>query len=115
MRKFNNLITGQLAEEQALAEYVKLGYVPLEQNWRCNEGELDLIVAKRSLIVFCEVKYRSTDRHGLPVVAVTAAKQRRIRELAVRWLGQSKARYRDIRFDVAAVTPTSLELIEDCV
>ena len=60
------------------------------RNWRCREGELDLVVARPGEIVFCEVKTRSSDRFGLPAEAVTPAKQRRLRGLAARYLADAQ-------------------------
>jgi putative endonuclease len=55
------------------------------------------------VIVFCEVKTRRSDAFGLPAEAVTAAKRRRIRGLAARWLAERRVGARQVRFDVASV------------
>jgi putative endonuclease len=82
------------------------GYVVLDRNWRVREGEIDLVVERDRTIVFCEVKTRRSDRFGLPVEAVTARKQQRLRLLAARWLGAHRAHGRGtVRFDVASVVP----------
>ena len=76
----------------------------VDRNWRCSEGELDVVVERGSTVVFCEVKARRNDAFGSPFEAVTPAKQRRLRRLAARWLhARPAARPRDVRFDVAAV------------
>jgi putative endonuclease len=87
------------------------------RNWRCREGELDLVVARDGELVFCEVKTRSSDRFGVPAEAVTFTKQRRLRTLAARFLADHPAasaggRRRGIRFDVAAVMGGKVEVIE---
>ena len=82
------------------------------RNWRCPEGELDLIVREGSTMVFCEVKARTTGAFGTPFEAVTVDKQRRIRRLAAIWLGQSGQRPASLRFDVAGVLAGRLEVIE---
>jgi putative endonuclease len=79
------------------------GYEVVDRNWRCRDGELDLVLAAPGVVVFCEVKTRRGAAYGAPFEAVTAAKQRRIRRLAVRWLADHDARARTIRFDVASV------------
>ena len=101
------------------AWYAGRGYAVLSRNWRCREGELDLIVARDGGVVFCEVKTRTGSAYGGPAEAVTAAKQRRLRRLAARWLGEQRAprRFDEIRFDVACVTlgaggKPDLEVIE---
>ena len=80
---------------------------------RCPDGELDLVVASAGELVFCEVKTRTSDRFGLPAEAVTAAKQRRLRRLAVRFLAEAGgAGGRSLRFDVASVVGERVEVIE---
>ena len=97
---------GRRGEEAVARWYAAAGYQVLERNWRCREGELDLVVARGSTVVFCEVKTRSGDAFGTPVEAVTVSKQRRLRQLAVRWLaGRPGTGQRELRFDVASVRP----------
>ncbi len=77
----------------------------LDRNWRCPEGELDVVVGRDGTVVFCEVKARFDESYGSPFEAVTPLKQRRLRRSAAAWIearppGQ---RPRDVRFDVAAV------------
>ena len=50
------------------AWYQARGYEVLARNWRCREGELDLVVAEGRLYVFCEVKTRTTDEFGARAV-----------------------------------------------
>jgi putative endonuclease len=100
---------GVRGEDAAVAWYRSASYEVLDRNWRRQEGELDVVArsADRRVLVFCEVKTRSSDVFGSPFEAVTAAKQRRIRSLATLWLASSRrggTRYEHIRFDVAAVT-----------
>jgi putative endonuclease len=76
----------------------------VDRNWRCREGELDVVVARGSVLVFCEVKTRRSTAFGVPAEAVTVTKQRRLRTLAMRWLdAHPEARARTLRFDVASV------------
>ncbi len=103
---------GRLGEDRAAAWYVERGWSIVERNWRCREGELDLVVARAGVLVVCEVKARTSDRFGSPAEAVTADKQRRIRHLARLLLHERELRPTSIRFDVAAVHPTRLEVIE---
>jgi putative endonuclease len=100
--------------EQAVAEwYAARGYDLVAQNWRCREGELDLIVRQARLYVFCEVKSRTSSAFGAPVEAVTRDKQARIRRLAARWLeDEAPLRPLSIRFDVASVLAGVIEVIE---
>ena len=63
-------------------------------------------------IVFCEVKSRATDAFGGGLVAVGWAKQRRLRTLAAAWLTATGTHGVDVRFDVAAVTGTRIDVVE---
>jgi putative endonuclease len=110
---------GARGEDLVAAWYTGRGYAVLSRNWRCREGELDLVVARERDVVFCEVKTRTGTGFGVPAEAVTAEKQRRLRRLAARWLGEQRAirGFDEIRFDVACVTlgaggTPDLEVIE---
>jgi putative endonuclease len=106
---------GARGEQLAADWYAARGYRVVARNWRCREGELDLVVAGHGDVVFCEVKTRSSDRFGVPAEAVTPAKRRRLRVLAARFLAEHPAAgagRRGVRFDVAAVTGGEVEVIE---
>jgi putative endonuclease len=94
---------GTSGEAAVACWYEAAGYQVVDRNWRCRDGELDLVVAAPGVIAFCEVKTRRGSAYGAPFEAVTIAKQRRIRRLAVRWLAEHGLRARTIRFDVASV------------
>lgn len=103
---------GAAGEAAAAAWYEAAGYEVVERNWRCREGEIDLIVARGAVVVFSEVKTRSSTRFGVPAEAVTRTKQLRIRRLAATWLRQSTHRAADVRFDVVSVMGRRVEVIE---
>ena len=104
---------GTSGEQLAAEWYEERGYEILARNWRCPEGELDLIVGNGRELVFCEVKTRTTDAFGVPAEAVTRDKQARVRRLAARWLATAgPRRSRSIRFDVAAVVGGRVEILE---
>ena len=110
---------GAQGEELAAGWYTGRGYAILGRNWRCREGELDLVVSRGRCVVFCEVKTRTGTGFGLPAEAVTGEKQRRLRRLATRWLGEQppSVGFAEVRFDVACVTvrggaEPDLEVIE---
>ena len=63
--------------------------------------------------MFSEVKARRTADFGPAAAAVTVAKQRRIRQLAVEWLRAHDLHADSLRFDVVAITGTRLDLITD--
>jgi putative endonuclease len=104
---------GRSGEDAVGQWYRDQGYEVVARNWRCREGELDLVVRLGRLFVFCEVKTRTTVAFGLPAEAVTRTKQARIRRLAARWLqDEAPVRAREIRFDVASVLAGQIEVIE---
>jgi putative endonuclease len=103
---------GAAGEARAAAWYRARGYRVVARNWRCREGELDLVVARGRELVFVEVKTRRTDRFGVPAESVTPAKQRRLRVLASRYIRDTEVRPSAIRFDVVSILAGRLEVIE---
>lgn len=109
------LALGAGGEAAAAAWYRARGYEILDRNWRVRgeiDGELDLVVRKGRLVVVCEVKTRTTMAFGSPALAVNQDKQRRLRRLAAAWLRSHRVRADEIRFDVAAVVGTTVEIYE---
>ena len=104
---------GAAGEALAAAWYEAAGYDVLDRNWRCRDGELDLVCRLGGTVVFCEVKARRTAAYGTPADAVTAAKRRRLRRLAAQWLADRHVRCAVVRFDVAAVTGDEIEVVVD--
>lgn len=90
--------------EQLAAEYLtETGLTVLSRNWRCREGELDLVATDGEQVVVCEVKTRSGDDFGTPAESVTPAKMSRLRRLARLWLSAYHVGWCVVRFDVVAV------------
>ena len=83
--------------------YLRNGFRLIARNWRCGLGELDLVVRRGRLLVFCEVKTRSTISLGGGYEAVTWSKRRRLRRLAEAFVSQTPVRPAATRFDVASV------------
>jgi len=96
----------------AAAWYEANGYEVVARNWRCRDGEIDLILRRGNTIVICEVKTRSSAAFGTPAEAVTRTKQLRLRRLAAQWLHEHQVGGSILRFDVAAVLAGELEVIE---
>jgi putative endonuclease len=109
----SNLARGRWGEDLAASHYRRLGYEVLDRNWRSVTGELDLVLRAGTTVVFSEVKTRRTDGFGPPGAAVSDAKQRRIRQLAMEWLRANDQHPDAIRFDVVAITGTTLDLIDN--
>jgi putative endonuclease len=94
---------GAHGEHIAATYLTDVGLRVLDRNWRCREGELDIVAREGDALVFCEVKARRGVGYGLPVEAVTSAKQRKLRVLAQRWLAAHDEHAPDLRFDVVGV------------
>src|SRR5690606_41974984 len=92
-------VLGAAGEEQAAAWYRDRGYHVLARNWRCRDGELDLVVRRRHEVAFVEVKTRRSTRFGHPLEAVTATTQARLPRLALAHLQATRPRPRPLRLD----------------
>jgi putative endonuclease len=109
---------GRRGEEAALARYRAAGYSLLARNWRCPAGELDLVLRRGGVVVFCEMKTRAGGAFGGGHEAVTWRKQRKLRQLAELFLGGLRTFPAAVRFDVASVlarpgTRPAVEVFED--
>jgi putative endonuclease len=108
---------GPRGEDAAADGYRRRGYRIVARNWRCRIGELDLVVERRGVLVFCEVKSRRGRAFGVGYEAVTWRKQAKLRSLAEAFLQATGSRPREIRFDVASVAVrgerSAVELFED--
>jgi putative endonuclease len=100
----SHLDLGRAGESATAAHYRGAGYRVVARNWRCGLGEIDLILMKGGLLVFCEVKARRALGWGGPYEAVTWKKQRKLRILADAYLDGVGETASAIRFDVASVT-----------
>ena len=94
---------GRQGEDWAADFLVHGGYEVIERNWRCADGEIDLIVQCGGEVVFVEVKTRSSLNYGHPFEAITPAKLGRLRRLAGAWCEQSDEWPTRIRIDVIAI------------
>ncbi|MDR1913491.1 MAG: YraN family protein [Clostridiales bacterium] len=90
---------------QRLAEdYLKRnGFSIIERNYRSPSGEIDLIVRDNFIMVFVEVKYRSSIAFGYPREAVNYRKQQKIRGAAMFYIMKKALVSEDYRFDVVEV------------
>ena len=103
---------GRWGEEKAAAWYVARGWDVLDRNWRGDGGEIDLVLRRDGVVVFCEVKTRSGTRYGTAAEAVDHRKQQRIRRLAVQWLRHRYEPAGELRFDVACVQNGRVDVLE---
>lgn len=94
---------GHYGEDVAARHLSEAGLEILARNWRCADGEIDIVARDGDALVFCEVKTRSATGFGLPVEAVTRRKADRLRRLAYLWLQQHPSGGVEVRFDVVGV------------
>ena len=94
---------GAFGEAYAARHLVAGGMVLLDRNWRCEAGEIDLVLRDGDVLVFCEVKTRTSTLYGNPLEAVTDQKAARLRRLAARWLSAHRVHPRDVRIDLVGV------------
>ena len=94
---------GKLGEGAAANFLEAAGYTIVARNFRIRSAEIDIIAQIDNVIVFVEVKARSSTRHGLPSEAVNLRKQRKIIEAAGVFLQEEKFSECACRFDVIEV------------
>ncbi len=94
---------GAHGEALAARHLVQRGMVVLDRNWRCPDGEIDLVLRDGPVLVVCEVKTRSSTDYGTPLEAVTSAKAARLRRLAAQWVAAHDLRVSDVRLDLVGI------------
>ena len=97
------LATGRYGERSAAQWLCRQGMVLLDRNWRCELGELDLVLRDGDVLVVCEVKTRSSAAFGSPFEAVTSTKLARLRRLAARWVADRGVHVAEVRIDLVGV------------
>jgi len=93
---------GEWGESLAAEHLAANGYEIVERNWRCTQGEIDLVVWAGLQLVFVEVKTRRGRAMGSPEESVTQRKAQRLIELARNYVAQM-GREVDWRIDLVAV------------
>ena len=96
-------LLGRWGEDLAAAFLTEAGYLVVDRNWRCNQGEIDIVAVEDAETVFVEVKTRSSVAFGHPFEAITAQKLARLRRLAAAWCAANPGDHRRIRIDAISV------------
>jgi putative endonuclease len=94
--------TGKRGERLAAAFLCNAGYEILQTNWRWKHAEIDIIARHNDVLVFVEVKTRSSTIYGLPEESVSQAKQCKLAEAAEAYLEQTRHKG-EIRFDIISI------------
>jgi len=100
---------GTYGEDIACHYLQQAGLCIIDRNWQRAGGEIDLIATDGSVLVFVEVRTRSTRSFGSAEESVDWRKQRQVRKMATLYLSEQRRGYRQFRFDVVAVYLTGRE------
>lgn len=117
----NRKALGALGEERAREFLKKRGHRILEANFRCREGEIDIISRDRDCLVFVEVRTRSSSDFGTPEESVTPAKKKKLVAVALSYLQTHRNLPSLWRFDVVACEigwdgqTTRIEVIQNAI
>lgn len=110
----NNRAVGSEYEKLAREYIENKGYNIIESNYRCKQGEVDIIAKDKNYLVFIEVKYRSNVKKGSPIDAVDIRKQMRISKVARYYMYEKKLPdSTPVRFDVIGILKTDITYIEN--
>ena len=104
---------GRTGERLAAEALMSKGYRILERNFRCRQGEIDLVAEDEQDIIFVEVKARRGVSFGLPEDALTMRKRRKLVEVASYYLDLHTCSDRSWRIDVVAVQFSSGGKLEE--
>jgi putative endonuclease len=113
--------TGALGEKLACASLKKRGYRIIETNYRCREGEIDIVARQKDCLVFVEVRTKTSLDFGTPEESITAAKRRKMRTTARRYVQSHDRLPESWRIDFVAVEldergkATRVEIFENAV
>ena len=103
---------GRRGENLATDHLLASGYQIIERNWRCSQGEIDIVATTGSELVFVEVKPRSSLAFGHPLEAITVAKLALLRRRAAAWCEAHPGNHLAVRIDAIAILAPTRGLIE---
>ena len=98
-----NKETGKLGEDIAVHYLKQNGYIILDRNFECRQGEIDIIALDKKEIVFIEVKTRTSNKYGAPSEAVNKIKQKHMLQTIKYYLYIRNLSDEFIRIDVIEV------------
>jgi putative endonuclease len=113
--------TGLMGEKLACDFLAKNGYNIIERNYRCPEGEIDVIARQRDTLVFIEVRTKTSQKFGGPEESITPIKAARLKTLAEIYGQNHDGLPDDWRIDVVAIEmkkdgrASRIEIIENAV
>lgn len=93
---------GKIMEDHAEKFLMRSGYIILSRNWRFKKAEIDIVAKKENVLVFVEVKSRSSEYFGAPEISINAQKEAMIIDAAQRYMEQINHTW-EIRFDIISL------------
>ena len=96
-------VLGRAGEDRAARYFEEHGFTVLARNWRCPQGEIDLVVADRSTVVVVEVKTRRGEQFGHPFEAIDARKRGRLWRLSMAWASAHRELIQGRRLRIDAI------------
>ncbi|MFG6502384.1 YraN family protein [Microbacterium sp. P05] len=113
---------GRAGEDRAVAYLEASGYRIIDRNWRCPQGEVDIVAVRGATLAVVEVKTRRSLAFGHPLEAIDARKAQRLWRLAAAWIAvhPEQARGKRLRLDAIAIVgaepaTAALEHVEDAL
>ena len=94
---------GKLGEQLAVNYLEKENYSIIERNFKCKQGEIDIIAVDKNELVFIEVKARTNKVYGVPVEAVNIKKKKHLIKAIEYYLYLNSLENKCIRIDVMEV------------
>jgi putative endonuclease len=113
--------TGIIGEKIAADFLAKQGYEIIETNYRCKEGEVDIIAKDGDVLVFIEVRAKNSRMFGSPEESITARKKEHLKNVAARYQETHDYLLQQYRIDFVAVEldrggrPRRIEVIKNAV
>ena len=109
----NKKIKGLVGEDLAADYLVKNKYKIIARNYNCPLGEIDIVALDKKMLVFVEVKTRTSQTFGLPREAVNKPKQRHISKTAQYFMREYDVFSLETRFDVIEVLDEKINHIKN--
>ncbi len=114
LRKTKAKSLGDASEDLALKHLEAQGLKTLARNYRCNQGEIDLIMNDKNTLVFIEVRYRKNANFGSALESITESKQHKIITTARHYLSSKKiSDNTPMRFDVVGITSGQVQWVKN--
>ncbi len=113
MKTTNNVQKGKKGEDIAVEYLEKSGYKILDRNWHYSKNaEIDIIAENNGILVFIEVKTRTSLNFGHPFEAITKSKIDKIHTAILAYMKQCLKKYKAYRFDGIAIIGFNNPVIE---